>query len=398
MWLAEGHIDVVTHDRLCVALDRHDAPATRNKIIGVLVALGALLIGVGALLFVASQWAQQSPLARLAMLAAIYAATVAAAALAHHKGLVTTSNGLWFLSSLAVGANVFLVGQIFNLPLNYWQGTLLWLVATLAAGWAAPSSAQGWLAVPLAILTLGWISVPSAFFFDQFAFLFEPDGLRAALPLVGVALIAIAVLVSDSDFWWLRRPSNAIGATLIAVPLTLSAFHSDVFGWVFEMQVTALHRAIAFATVVLLVVAWRLDRASPLVRVAGVVFAVFVVVVPQVVVPVSAAPASWLAAPLEHSSVLFYLYGGIVFALSVGAIVSGLHFKVKGLITTGFSMVSVQLFAFYVVRISGALPTSLAVTFGGVLLVGGAIALERKRRDLTETALATSAAPAEVVA
>lgn len=399
MWLTEGHIDPVTHDRLGAALAQHDVPAARNKMISVLVSLGALLIGAGLLLFIASQWGESSPLARLAMLVIAYAATVAAATLARVRDLGTTSNGLWFLSSIAAGANIFLVGQIFNLPLTYWQGTLLWLVATLAAGWAAPSSAQGWLAVPLAILTLGWLWVPSTFMFDQVAFLFDPAGLKAALPLVGIGLIAVASLVRDTDFGWLRRPATAFGATLVAAPLTLATFHNELLGWVFEMQVTIVHRLIAVGASVLLVVAWRRDRRSAWLGWAGAVLALFLVLAPQAVVPISSmAPVSWFARTLAGSPVLHFVYVAAVFGLALGAIGGGFRWGVKALVNTGFAMVSVQLFAFYVVRVAGALPASVAVSCGGLLLVGGAIGLERKRRDLARRASEKSGALAEVVA
>ena len=48
--------------------------------------------------------------------------------------LINELRGLWFLSSITVGVNIFLLAQIFNLPLNFWQGTLLWMIAALAMG------------------------------------------------------------------------------------------------------------------------------------------------------------------------------------------------------------------------------------------------------------------------
>lgn len=384
MWLAEGHIDAETGARLRAALDEHEAPERQGRIITILVSIGAILIGGGLLLFIASQWGSSSPMARLALLFATYALTVAAALVAGRQDLGITANGLWFLSSIAVGVNIFLVGQIFNLPLNYWQGTLLWMLATLAAGWAAPSSAQGWLAVPLGILTLAWITTPTAFFFDQAAFLWEPAGIKPVLPIIGIALIALAVLVDKGDFAWLQRPATAFGALLIAVPLTVSTFHPEAFAWIFSIDVGLLHPLIVLAAAVLVFLVWRKDSRSPLVLGFAAVFLILVALLPQVTgTSGDRYTESWLAEPFDISSGLFWVYTAMIFGLSVGAIVAGQHFDIRGLINVGFAMVSVQLFALYIGRIAGALPTSLAVLGGGLLLVGGAIFMERKRREIT---------------
>ena len=236
MWLDEGLVDDELAARLRASLEERDEPERANRLIWLLVSVGAVLIGGGLLLFIASQWDHSSPIRRLGLLFGIYVIIVAGAGVAQRQQLDITARGLWFLSSIAVGVNLFLVGQIFNLTLNYWQGTLLWLIATLAMGWASPSSAQGWLAVPLGLLTLGWISVPSSRFFDQGAFLWEPAGLRPLLPLVGLALVGIGLLVAPTSFSWLTRPAAAFGALSVAVPVTVSTFHPEAFGWIFGIE------------------------------------------------------------------------------------------------------------------------------------------------------------------
>ena len=263
VWVAEGQIDSDLAERLRTSLAAHDEPQRTNKIIWVLVSIGAVLTGAGLLLFIASQWDQSSPLRRLALLFTIYLLVVGAAALADRQQLGVTAKGLWFLSSIAVGVNIFLVGQIYNLPLNYWQGTLLWLIATMAMGWASPSSAQGWLAVPLGLLTLGWISTPTSQFFEQGEFLFAPGGLRPLVPLVGLGLVATAMVVDATLFDWLKQPAAAFGAVLVAVPIVVSTFHPMAFAWIFQVDVRPFHVVVGLGAVALIVVAWLQDRSSP---------------------------------------------------------------------------------------------------------------------------------------
>ena len=62
----------------------------------------------------------------------------------------------------------------------------------------------------------------------------------------------------------------------------------------------------------------------------------------------------------------------------------GQRFRIPALVNVGIGVLGVLLIAVYVGRLAGTLPTSLAVGLGGLLLVGGAVVLERKRRDLVE--------------
>lgn len=384
-WQAEGEIDTELADRLRTSLAAHEGPARTGTIIWILASLGAVLIGGGLLLFISSQWDQSSPTRRLLLVLAIYLAIVGAAALAERQRLAISARGLWFLSSIAVGVNIFLVGQIFNLPLNYWQGTLLWMTATLAMGWAAPSSAQGWLAVPLGLLTLAWISTPSAEFFDQGAFLWDARGIRPLLPIIGLALVASTRLLAETEFGWLNRPAIAMGALLAAVPLTVSTFHPVTFAWLFQIDFRLFHVVVITiaAAVVALVARRRAD--GPLAIAFVTVGGLLLVLLPQVADDdnlLDSSTVPWAAPAFDGSDALFFVYGAIVFALAVALITAGQHFGVRWPVNAGFAMAGVILFAVYVGRIAGALPTALAVTLGGLLLVGGAIFVERKRWEV----------------
>ena len=388
VWVAEGQIDSDLAERLRTSLAAHDEPQRTNKIIWVLVSIGAVLTGAGLLLFIASQWDQSSPVRRLALLFTIYLLVVGAAALADRQQLGVTAKGLWFLSSIAVGVNIFLVGQIYNLPLNYWQGTLLWLIATMAMGWASPSSAQGWLAVPLGLLTLGWISTPASQFFEQGEFLFAQGGLRPLVPLVGLGLVATAMVVDATLFDWLKQPAAAFGAVLVAVPIVVSTFHPMAFAWIFQVDVRPFHVVVGLGAVALIVAAWLQDRSSPFGLAGAAVTGLLMALLPQVsdddgLLDGDSLP--WLAESFDNSELLFGLYTAVIFGLAVATIMAGQYYAKPVLVNIGYAMVSVILFALYVGRIAGELPTSLAVIGGGLALISGAIFLERRRRGAIST-------------
>lgn len=388
-WQSDGLISPELADRLGETLSAEEQQVRTNKLILLLVAVGAVLIGGGLLLFISSHWDSQSPIRRVGLLLLVYVLVVAAAALADRQRLETTGRGLWFLSSITVGVNIFLLGQIFNLPLNFWQGTLLWMIAALAMGWASPSPAHGWLIVVLGLLTVGWISVPSSQFFEQGAFLWESGGVRPLLPLLGLALAAGSSAVVGSDFEFLRQPSKVIGLLLVAVPVTVSTFHPLAFAFVWEIDARWFHLILGVGCVGLIGLAWRLHPSGLLawsLPVLGVVSAILLI---QVDLGPGAPgdidrldSSSWLAEPIARSEWILLLYTLVIFALALAVVVAGQRFREAALVNIGVAVVAVLIMSIYIGRIAGALPTSVAVLLGGILLIAGAVFLERKRRDL----------------
>ena len=92
--------------------------------------------------------------------------------------------------------------------------------------------------------------------------------------------------------------------------------------------------------------------------------------------------SSWLAEPIASSEWILALYTAVIFALALAVIEAGQRFRVTALVNAGVVVVAVLIMSIYIGRVAGELPTSIAVLLGGVLLVTGAVFLERKRRDL----------------
>ena len=388
-WERDGLIAPELAATLRATLDVADRAERSVRLIGLLVGLGAVLIGGGLLLFIASHWDSQSPVRRVLLLVLVYAVVVGAAALADRQRLATTGRGLWFLSSLTVGVDIFLLGQIFNLPLNYWQGTGLWMLAALAMGWASPSAAHGWLVVVLGTLTLGWVSVPSAQFFDQAAFLWDPAGIRPVLPLIGLALAAAAMLAAGTGLAFLEQPSRVLGVLAIAVPVTLSTFHPYLFAGVWEMDAGWLHLELAAASLAVVGWSWFRHRHVLAVWVLAALAVLMAVLLIQVDVGRDAPSSisgfrstSWLAQPAAESAVVFGAYTAVIFALALATVIAGQRLQMPVLVNGGLGAVVVMVMGVYIGRVAGTLPTAIAVLVGGVLLVGGGGFLERKRRDL----------------
>lgn len=154
-WIAEGWID----ERGAAAIREDFASRAGGRdMVGLLGLLGGLLLGLGGLLFVAAHWAELSAATRLTLGLAALAAAHGGAIAAARAGARWTADGLVLVSTLLFGANVWLVGQIFNLPPQPQAFFLLWMAAAVAATWAwgRESAALTALAIGIAWMIDSW--------------------------------------------------------------------------------------------------------------------------------------------------------------------------------------------------------------------------------------------------
>jgi len=89
------------------------------------LAMGALMLGAGVLLFVAAHWDAMSPSARFGLTLLLVAVFHVAAALVADK-FHAMSVALHAVGTVALGAGIFLSGQIFHLQTDWYSGFLLW--------------------------------------------------------------------------------------------------------------------------------------------------------------------------------------------------------------------------------------------------------------------------------
>jgi uncharacterized membrane protein len=255
-WTAAALIDADTADRIR-AFEAERRGAARLKSPALLaLAFGALLVGAGILLFVAAHWDAMSPQARFGLVLALVAGfhVGAAATASAFASLSTTLNAL---GTIALGAGVFLTGQIFNLETHWPAGVMLWAGGAVAAWLLLRDTPQFALAAVLlpAWLYSEWIARLGAFYWQGYqvlsaglfllalTYLGATDHERTTLQrralmwIGGLALPITAINLASSG-----RPSAAIPAALnmslgdlaigwtvaIALPLLVAALlHRD---------------------------------------------------------------------------------------------------------------------------------------------------------------------------
>ncbi|MFN9546734.1 MAG: DUF2157 domain-containing protein, partial [Cyanobacteriota bacterium] len=131
-WLAAELIDPAT----VAAIERWEAaqpgPRLRAPIL-VCLALGAVLLGAGALLFVAAHWDTLAPGWRFTLVMGLVLALHGLAARSA-SGFPALAVALHAVGRVALGGGLFLVGQTFNLQAHWPGGLLLWGIGA-GLGW-----------------------------------------------------------------------------------------------------------------------------------------------------------------------------------------------------------------------------------------------------------------------
>jgi uncharacterized membrane protein len=151
-WLDEGLIDPALAESLRARypIGDQDTPWTRI----IVSSVGAVVFGLGIILFFAYNWADMHKLVKLAL---VFGAVVAA----HGTGFYLSASdnakrglveGLHVMGTMLFGAGIWLVAQIYHIDEHYPNAFIIWGLGALVLAWAMPSIAQALMAVLLIFL------------------------------------------------------------------------------------------------------------------------------------------------------------------------------------------------------------------------------------------------------
>lgn len=112
MWVEEK---IITSEQLDLIVARYPDTKEQSKFTGILPVLASILIAIGILSFIASNWGEISPLARLALLITVMIGFYTAGDRLLKKGNETLGTSLNLLGIVSFGASIILLGQTFHL-------------------------------------------------------------------------------------------------------------------------------------------------------------------------------------------------------------------------------------------------------------------------------------------
>src|SRR6516164_11228410 len=132
-WTSAGVLDAATAERIRQFEAGREQPAGLRWQVLLALIFGAILLAAGIALFVAAHWDRLSPLTRFAVVMGTLIAIHLIAILVRERfdRLAIVLHGV---GTLAAGAAIALVGQIFNIQEHWPAGILLWALCALA-GW-----------------------------------------------------------------------------------------------------------------------------------------------------------------------------------------------------------------------------------------------------------------------
>jgi uncharacterized membrane protein len=345
-WIEAGLVDAAA----AAAIRAHEAalPAGRSRWpVAVFIGLGGLLLGSGVLLYVAAHWDTLSPWGRIGTVVAMVAGLHVAATLPSAPALRST---LHAVGTVAFGAGVYLIGQVFNLQADWPDGLALWAAGALAGALLVGTWPQATL---LAVLAPAWAT---ARWETARTYAWRDDVAPA-----GLLLLALAYLAADAA----GRPTpirRALGVLGAIVLLPLGA-------------VAALHEPGTAATASGL--AWTVALGVPI-AIAALLSREAVALVAAMALWVLVGPSGPLGAG-AWSDLLFYAW---LATAALGVIVwAARHASARG-IDVGIAGFALTLAAFYSSSVMDKLGRSASLVGLGLLFLGGGYALDRARRRL----------------
>ena len=147
-WREAGLIDEATESAIRAYESAEVQPSGRRWQVILALVMGGILLGAGVLLFVAANWNEVSPGWRLTLVLAMLALFHGAGILAKERfaGFAMTMHAL---GTVAAGAAIALVGQIFNMQEHWPAAVMLWALCALAGWWLIDDQFQQTLSLLL---------------------------------------------------------------------------------------------------------------------------------------------------------------------------------------------------------------------------------------------------------
>lgn len=200
-WQARGLVDQSTAGRL---IDDVAKAAPARSFTTVIILLGVICLGFGAMTFVAANWQEMTSAARLALLVAALWASWAAAIWLKARGREWTAQAFILLACAVFGASIMLIGQIYHLQGEPKDAVWLWMVVTIIA---ALLTRSGMALALAAILITIWALMNTGL---------RRDGIE-------YAFIAYWLAGAAAAFWLKSRFAGHVLLAGMVVWLTVSA-------------------------------------------------------------------------------------------------------------------------------------------------------------------------------
>jgi len=361
-WVEAGLVDAGTAARIRDFEAAAGGLMRQGRLALIVFGFGALLLMAGILLFVAAHWDALPPGGRFALVLALVAALHAGGALATRASPALAAT-LHAAGTAALGAGIFLAGQIFHMAEHWPAALLLWAFGAAIGVYLLRDWPQ---ALWLALLAPAWL-------WGEWMAAQPPQaawrGLSpAALGLFLLACAYLSARPAGSAARW-RRALAWLGAIALIPAGIALAVANDVDWAMFGMQypeVTGTPRIVAWTLAIALpfVLAWILRGREAVWLLAPLLWAVVLMQV---------SPRS------EAGELAMY---ALLAAGAAGVMLWGLRDRQRLAINVGVLGFALATLGFYFSSVYDRLGRAFGLIGIGILFIGGGWLLERTRRRL----------------
>ncbi len=246
-WLHEGTINESQAKKMLADVVAHGKEHSSARFIMAVATIGAVLLGIGATLFIASQWDELANPLKVLLLLGVTASAYGAGYWLHQKryNFPMVGNALIFLGALLFGATVFLTNQMYQVNIGLPGIFFLWFLGTIPSVYTFNSAPIACLDAVLFYLCLtylffgvlsegyrnlgDWFALP-IFLIVSGLLLFEGGGLHylaygwkavaRAYRLVGVNIVMLALFFLTFRYGLeIYAINNVLGGADISKPL-----------------------------------------------------------------------------------------------------------------------------------------------------------------------------------
>jgi uncharacterized membrane protein len=368
-WEDAGVVEATTAERIRAFEMEHEAPKESRWQVGVVLALGVILLVGGLMLSVSSHWDEVSPWQRLALVLGFLATLHALAAMSAERfpGMAMALHGV---GTAGAGAAIYTVGEIFNMQEHWPTAVLIWALCAGAGWWLLRDQVQQSLTM---LLVPVWVVCEWSFRAEGYAagpiYAARMDAVIAVVLLTGLiryrrrgvfwtlylagALNLIGSVVVMSEGWqsWVDEPTLPVKLKVACGVIIVAAM---VCGWLWERRNLVPLAAVALMAYLL---PWR-----PTEYVAG-------------------PPMDFGSTPYQRGEpgVLMYV---LVAATCVVLAWWGLRTKSKAIVNYAVVAFGLSVLWFYFSNMMDKLGRSFGLMGLGILFLLGGWVLERVRRRL----------------
>jgi len=371
-WVQIGLVDTTTAARI---KSRYSVePDNRRARAGGLIALlGALLIGAGAIAFIASSWTVLSQVLKLAIMIVLLVSTGAVGYRLRFgmSKLRQTGAALLFLTTALYGACVFLTAASFQIPVDTPVLLFVWAAGTLPVAIICTSKAQ-WLVGLLVLVTgIAWIAAL---------------WMQETVPWVLIVLFCFGILLHAGGKVFetssVARPFQNItqitGLLIVQLVLIPLGFRGLLEG-IDTHGVRGVHPDSLFVPTILAVVttglicfgAFLVSMRSVKDRIQLGIYIVGLCMVPSPIVMEFVSPTLWSV-----------MINALILTIVLALIINGIYERNTVSINVAIICFVLQVACRYGELLWGKVPPEMFFTLLGLLLLVGGMFIERGRRRL----------------